>query len=259
MTSISDTTSTTSTTATSTTSTSLNDLDMDTFLQLMITELQNQDPLEPLDNAELLSQISQIREVASTDNLTKTLNSVLLGQNITSATNLIGADIEAVSDDGEIVSGIVQRVSIEDGDPRLYLTLDTKANGSTLAGNVEPGTYSYRVVWNNANGELEGIELSGDDAVTITDDGYTQSIKLTNLPVTGENKWIYRTDNTGEGNYQLVGTLTDGSQGSFVDGLSDAERNQTRLTQSFDDVTGIRSYEVSLSNIAQVRQASSSD
>ena len=44
---------------------------------------------------------------------------MLLGQNITSSTNLIGKDVKAISDDNQKVSGIVTRVSIEDGNPKL--------------------------------------------------------------------------------------------------------------------------------------------
>src|SRR6188508_2374634 len=84
----------------------INDLDLNTFLKLMITELQQQDPLNPLDNKDMLNQIAQIRAVGASDKLTKTLDSVLLGQNIASATNLIGADISAITDDGESVTGI---------------------------------------------------------------------------------------------------------------------------------------------------------
>src|SRR5918995_4863513 len=97
----------------------INDIDLGTFLKLMITELQNQDPLNPLDNKDMLAQISQIREVGATDKLTKTLESVLLGQNIASATNLIGADITALSDDFEPVEGVVNHVSIDKGVPKL--------------------------------------------------------------------------------------------------------------------------------------------
>ena len=44
----------------------INDIDLGTFLRLMIAELQNQDPLNPLDNKDMLAQISQIREVGAT-------------------------------------------------------------------------------------------------------------------------------------------------------------------------------------------------
>src|SRR5262245_59901812 len=77
----------------------INDIDLGTFLDIMITELQNQDPLNPLDNKDMLAQISQIREVGATDKLTKTLESVLLGQNLTSSISMIGSDVEVLSDD----------------------------------------------------------------------------------------------------------------------------------------------------------------
>src|ERR1700710_957106 len=88
----------------------INDIDMNTFLKLMITELQQQDPLNPMDNKDMLNQIAQIRAVGASDQLTKTLNSVLLGQNITSATNLLGADVSALTDDGKEITGAVTRV-----------------------------------------------------------------------------------------------------------------------------------------------------
>jgi flagellar basal-body rod modification protein FlgD len=99
----------------------LRDLDMDEFLQLMITELQNQDPLNPLENAEILQQISQIREIGATGRLTETLESVLLGQNLTSATSMIGKTVKALSDDAKEVSGLVDRVSVTEGETRLHI------------------------------------------------------------------------------------------------------------------------------------------
>ena len=99
----------------------LRDLDMDQFLKLMITELQNQDPLNPLENAEILQQISQIREIGATGRLTETLESVLLGQNLTSATSMIGKTVKAMSDDAKEVSGLVDRVTVTDGEPRLHI------------------------------------------------------------------------------------------------------------------------------------------
>ena len=95
-----------------TTTDAINDLDVSSFLKLMITELQQQDPLNPLDNKDMLDQIAQIRAISSSDKLSTTLNSVLLGQNIASATNLIGADVSALTDDGQ--SGYRDRQSDRD-------------------------------------------------------------------------------------------------------------------------------------------------
>jgi flagellar basal-body rod modification protein FlgD len=100
---------------------SLRDLDMDEFLKLMITELQNQDPLNPLENAEILQQISQIREIGATARLTETLDAVLLGQNLTSASGMIGKTVEALSDDAKTVKGVVDKVTVTDGEPRLHI------------------------------------------------------------------------------------------------------------------------------------------
>ncbi len=114
-------TSTTSTPSPSSTN-AIDNIDMNTFLKLMITELQQQDPLNPMDNKDMLEQIAQIRAVGASDQLTTTLSSVLLGQNITSATNLIGADISAITDDGTSVNGVVNRIAIDKGVPKLHVS-----------------------------------------------------------------------------------------------------------------------------------------
>jgi flagellar basal-body rod modification protein FlgD len=151
-----------------TTTDAINDIDLGTFLKLMITELQNQDPLNPLDNKDMLAQISQIREVGATDKLTKTLDAVLLGQSIASATNMIGADISAISDGGESITGIVSRVSIDKGVPKLHVENLPLVLPSSATGNIDAGTYAYRVTWNDVDGNLLGMEFSGDKAITTT-------------------------------------------------------------------------------------------
>ncbi len=99
----------------------LRGLELADFLKLMITELQNQDPLSPLENTQILQQISQIREIESSSQLNNTLEAVLLGQNLSSASSLIGKEIRGLSDDGERIEGIVDRVSVTDGKPKLHV------------------------------------------------------------------------------------------------------------------------------------------
>ena len=91
----------------------LGEVDLDAFIQLMLVQLQNQDPLEPMDNSEMLQQITQIREIGASDKLSQTLQAVLTGQNLTTASSLIGQQINAVADSGETIEGEVDRVSIE--------------------------------------------------------------------------------------------------------------------------------------------------
>jgi flagellar basal-body rod modification protein FlgD len=92
---------------------SLSDVDMDEFLKLMITELQNQDPLDPMETSEMMSQLSQMREISATDKLTNTLDAVLMGQNLTTASSMIGKHITALSSAGLEIAGQVDRVSVE--------------------------------------------------------------------------------------------------------------------------------------------------
>jgi flagellar basal-body rod modification protein FlgD len=99
----------------------LGDVDIDVFLKLLIAELQNQDPLSPMDNNQILQQVSQIREIESNSRLTATLESVQLGQAMSTASSLIGKHIRAITSEGDKVNGEVDRVSVIDGQPKLIV------------------------------------------------------------------------------------------------------------------------------------------
>jgi flagellar hook assembly protein FlgD len=244
-----------SSSSSSTAGNAINDIDMNTFLKLMITELQQQDPLNPMDNKDMLNQIAQIRAVGASDQLTKTLNSVLLGQNITSATNLLGADISALTDDGQAITGIVNRVAIDKGVPKLHVENSPGVSASTADGNIEAGTYSYRVVWNGANDQLMGMEFSGDKGITTTGTANVdKAVLVQGLPVTDGTKYVFRTDKTGAGAYELVGVISDGKIGSIVDNTADADRNAQTLTQSFQPVSTAKgTFDIQLSNVSAIR------
>ena len=90
----------------------LADVDLDQFLGLLITELQNQDPLNPMDNAQMMEQISQIRQIGSTTKLTDTLSSLAIGQELSMASSLIGKEIKALDNAAKDVTGVVDRVAV---------------------------------------------------------------------------------------------------------------------------------------------------
>jgi len=97
------------------------DIDLDQFVKLLITELQSQDPLDPMNNAEILQQVSQIREISSNDKLMGTLDSVRMSQNVSTASSLIGQMVMGLSDDAEFVTGKVDSASIVDGVAKLHI------------------------------------------------------------------------------------------------------------------------------------------
>ncbi|MDZ4658926.1 MAG: flagellar hook capping FlgD N-terminal domain-containing protein [Bythopirellula sp.] len=228
----------------------INDLDVDDFLKLMIAELQNQDPLNPMENDQMLAQIGQMREIAASESLTQTLDSVLLGQNISSSTNLIGAEIDAISDDNQRVTGKVAKVSIAEGAPKLHIEERAGASLSDEDGNLAEGKYRYKIVWEASDGTLLGIETT--TPVTVDADG--KSVMLANLPETTKGKQIYRTKVGGEGQYHLVGSLNNGKTASFHDKTADEDLSGTVLSRTPRYVLNAgRSYEVSLSNVGEIR------
>lgn len=229
---------------------SLQNLDLDVFLEIMLEELQNQDPLDPMDNGELLDQLSQIREISSNDKLTDTLDSVLLGQNVATATGLIGTEVDGLTDDGQRVSGAVQRVKINDGQPTLDLAVSTRAEAGDREGDIEVGSYAYEVVW-----EAEGVQFSVQTTVDTEKfgDDFDGSIRIENLPETDVSKRVYRTDSSGTGDLRLVGVLSTGSTTAFTDTVADNRRQDETLEGSRQVLQFASAVPVRLSNIDEVR------
>lgn len=223
-------------------------LDTQVFLDLMIAELQNQDPLNPTENDELINQIYQIRQIESNDALTSTLDAVLLGQNVSSATSLIGADVVALTDAGERVSGNVRKVSIDDGVPSLDLAVAVSAEAGEPEGGVAEGGYVYEVVWQNDDGAQFSVALPVN---TDSFADFNGSIDISNLPTAeGVTKRVYRTDASGTGERRFVAQL-DGLANRFTDTTADADRGEA-LTGPRQQLEFARRATVTLNNIAEI-------
>ncbi|MGL4514220.1 MAG: flagellar hook assembly protein FlgD [Lacipirellulaceae bacterium] len=231
---------------------SIKDLDLDVFLELMLAELQNQDPLDPMDNNQLLQQISQIREISASDKLAGTLDSVLLGQNVATAAGLIGKEVEGITNDGRRVNGEVRQVAISDGEPILDLAIATSASAGSQEGKVAEGEYVYEVAW-----QSEGVTFSVQADVNTENLGedFEGSIRLENLPPTDVPKKVYRTDKSGAGDLKLVGTLASGKATAFVDTLADKELNTEKLTGTRQRLVYADVAKVKLSNVGLVNSA----
>src|SRR5437762_11750413 len=91
----------------------LKDLDINQFLQLMISELSHQDPLNPMDNTQLVQQMGELRSIAASDQLTSTLQSLQTQQSLTAASSLIGRQVTALGAGGQDVSGTVSSVTVQ--------------------------------------------------------------------------------------------------------------------------------------------------
>jgi flagellar basal-body rod modification protein FlgD len=93
------------------------------FIQMMVTQLQNQDPTQPTSNEDILQQISQIGQLQSADTLQTDLSSMVLQNSISSAGNLIGKSVTGVDTTGANSSGLVNSVQVQNGS--VYLQLDS--------------------------------------------------------------------------------------------------------------------------------------
>jgi flagellar basal-body rod modification protein FlgD len=111
---------------------SLENLNLDQFLKLMVTELMNQDPLNPMDNTQLVQQMGELRSIAASDQLSKTLQAVQTQQSLTTASGLIGKTVKALSDNGDI-TGTVQSVSVEvDAQDNTKRTYKINVDGQSI-------------------------------------------------------------------------------------------------------------------------------
>ena len=98
------------------------------FIKMMITQLQNQDPLQPAKNEELLAQMSQIGQLQSSTELQTSLKTIMLQNNLSSAGNMIGKMVQGQDERGNPITGLVNSVHVVDG--AVSLELD---NGKALS------------------------------------------------------------------------------------------------------------------------------
>lgn len=84
-------------------------VDYETFLTLLLAQLENQDPTEPLDPAQQLSQLAQFSQVGATLETNTKLDGLLSALSLSQADSVIGRTV--TSADGS-VSGTVASLSI---------------------------------------------------------------------------------------------------------------------------------------------------
>jgi flagellar basal-body rod modification protein FlgD len=103
----------------------MNDLSTSDFIKMMTAELENQDPLNPMSNTDMLSQIGQIRSITSNDKLASSIEALTLGQALSTASSLIGKTVSGKNINNDTVSGKIDKVTIEDGVTKLHVGSST--------------------------------------------------------------------------------------------------------------------------------------
>ncbi len=113
--SVTNSSSTTSTaTAAAVTTATNNELGKDAFLKLLIAELSNQDPTNPVEDREFISQMATFSTLEQMQNMNKTMESIA-DTNKFSAVNYIGKAVAFTNDEGKQVPALVKAVWFENG------------------------------------------------------------------------------------------------------------------------------------------------
>lgn len=101
------------------------ELDRMAFLQLLMTQLQHQDPLEPVENTDMIAQLAQFSSLEQMTNLNSSFGA-LSGNidqlNFISASGLVGRYVHGVDMAGEPVQGRVEGVQLNGS--TVFLSVD---------------------------------------------------------------------------------------------------------------------------------------
>ena len=83
------------------------DMSTEDFIEIIFTELTNQDPLQPNDSAALLDQLNSIRSIESDIQLTNQLEALVTENQLASASNMLGKAISGRTQDFDRITGFV--------------------------------------------------------------------------------------------------------------------------------------------------------
>lgn len=91
------------------------------FLKILTTQLNNQDPLKPMDNQDFVAQIAQFATLEQSRQLNVKIDSLLTSQSSTQSVGLLGKTVD-VSANGGTITGKVTALSLSSGQPMLTIT-----------------------------------------------------------------------------------------------------------------------------------------
>ncbi len=100
--------------------------DNEFMMKLLVAQLQNQDPMEPMSNEEMVSQMCQMSTLEAMTNLQVSFSEVLELQRLMGGTELIGRQVEYEDADGT-ATGEVESVNASAG------TITLSVNGGEVA------------------------------------------------------------------------------------------------------------------------------
>ncbi len=89
-----------------------NAMNGDDFMLLLLAQLKHQNPMEPMNDNELMAQFTQLNSLNELQNIGQALKDLANSDKLPQASNLIGKQVEVASADGQGVVGVVSGVSL---------------------------------------------------------------------------------------------------------------------------------------------------
>jgi flagellar basal-body rod modification protein FlgD len=151
----------------------------DRFLKLLVTQMKNQDPLNPMDNAQVTSQMAQLSTVSGIDKLNVTLQA--LSDNMTStqslqAASMIGHGVLVAGKGVDLTKGVgLGGVELSQSVEKLDIAIYDKAGA--LVRNIQLGSQPAGIV----NWQWDG---RNDAGVAVADDSYTFTVNASQAGTT---------------------------------------------------------------------------
>lgn len=174
----------------------------DRFLKLLVAQLNNQDPMNPMDNAQMTSQIAQINTVTGIQQLNETVKglagqfaaqqlmqgSAMVGRNVLVPDNTLTFDTETKSGGGAFdLAGSAAGVQVQvlDVNNKQVGTVDLGAlkagryNFDWQAGDYETtGPLHFKVMAANGDAPVDAVPLAVDQVTAVSMDNGALALQL---------------------------------------------------------------------------------
>ncbi len=145
--------------------------DFNFFLKLMTTQLQNQDPTEPLDTNQLTDQITQFsqveQQVRTNQNIEKLISSQQQSQ-LSTAVSFIGSEVETAGNTGQKIGDqAVFSYNLAAAGANVELVITDKNGRAVFRGQGANNVGRNLVVWDGVNSFNGNTEPDGEYTISV--------------------------------------------------------------------------------------------
>jgi len=103
------------------------------FLNLLVTQMTSQDPMNPMTNQDMLSQMVQFSTLQGNTTMQSTLAGMQSGQAFSEANSMIGQQVNLQVDKSTTAQGVVSGIDLSSGTPQIVVNGQSYNLGQVLA------------------------------------------------------------------------------------------------------------------------------